>query len=777
MNTKISKQFSSINSIAFIGNYLPRHCGIATFTTHLVNAVSDTFPSTDCWTMAMNDQQHRYKYPDVVRFELNQNNLKDYSLAADFLNINQPDVICIQHEFGIFGGAAGSNLLKLMQEARVPIVTTLHTVLTDPPSDYRHVMLKIAERSDRLVVMSHKAVDILRDVYDIPAKKIAFIPHGIPDIPFVDPNYYKEQFGVMGKKVLLTFGLLSQNKGIEYAIKALPQVVEKFPDIVYIVLGATHPNIVRDEGEHYRLQLQNLVRQLKLEQHVIFHNRFVTQEELCEYLAAADIYITPYIGEAQITSGTLAYAMGTGKPVISTPYWYAEEMLADGRGTLVPFKDASAISHGILQYLENEELRHQTRKKAYDFTRSARWREVATSYMEVFNDTICSLSREPKPQRNQFSVDTRSAQLTQLPEICFNHLFALSDDTGILQHAKYTIAHRSHGYCTDDNARALMVTAEALHNNFVHTEQCRKLTDTYLSFLGHAFNEENGYFRNFMSYERTWLEDAGSEDAHGRAIWALGKAVSLFGGARQQPFASYLFKRGLEVTERFTSLRGIAFTLLGCSAYLRVFSGDSEVRRLLEKLSDTLFSAFSFVKDSATDWCWPENTLTYDNARLCQSLIECGQTLERSDMIEVGLNALDWLMALQFEKDVFVPIGCNGWYERNAERARFDQQPLEACASLQACLLAYTVTKQTQWRDCAVNTFNWYLGNNDLNIPLYDAKTGGCYDGLESHGVNLNQGAESTLSWLQSLVAMHISHAEDNLTEQSKDSSEKAVLL
>ncbi|GIX21673.1 MAG: glycosyl transferase [Gammaproteobacteria bacterium] len=755
-------QSSRIQSAAVIGNHLPRQCGIATFTTDLVQSINDVAGAGTAWTVAMNDRPEGYDYPPAVRFEINSHRLEEYRLAAEFINIHQPDVVSLQHEYGIFGGPAGSHVLSLLDDLQAPVVTTLHTVLTEPAPDYRKVLLRLVERSDRLVVMSHRAVDILESVYGVDRGRVVYIPHGIPDMPFVDPNYYKEQFGLLGRRVLLTFGLLSQNKGIETVIDALPAVVERFPDVVYIVLGATHPNVLRHEGERYRLGLQQRVRRLGLEGHVLFQNRFVTLEELCEYLAAADIYITPYLNAAQITSGTLAYAMGTGKAVVSTPYWYAEEMLADDRGVLVPFKDPDAMGRALIELLGDDTRRHAIRKRAYDFCRQAVWREVAARYLDVFAEVKAERSQRPRPAKPSPRLARQNA-LPELPAIKLDHLLALTDDAGMLQHAKYTVPDRHHGYCTDDNARALIVAAQARRLLPEHAAALDRLCDRYLAFLWHAFDAERGRFRNFLGYDRRWLEEEGSEDSHGRALWGLGVAVSLLADGRQLPHASTLFKAALPAAERFTALRATAFALLGIDAYLATFSGDSEARRMRAVLAEGLYARFEKTRDPA--WPWPEPVLTYDNPRLAQALIVSGPWMGRDDITARGLAALEWLVELCFEGDRFVPIGCHGWYPKGGVRARFDQQPLEAQAMVDACISAYRLTGRRPWLQRALDAFNWFLGQNDLNLPLYDDATGGCRDGLQPDGVNQNQGAESTLAWLLSLTALHRFSADQVLSE------------
>lgn len=775
--------FSDIRSIAVIGNYVPRQCGIATFTTDLVESLSRELGENACWALAMNDQPEGYDYPGKVRFEINQHQLKDYRLAADYLNIShinqgeQSDVVCVQHEYGIFGGPAGSYILELLSKLRMPVVTTLHTVLPNPEPKQRAVLRQLADLSDRLVVMAHKAVDILQAHYDIDPDKVVYIPHGIPDMPFVDPNYYKEQFGLLGKKVALTFGLLSKNKGIEYALQGMARAVEACPDLVYVVLGATHPHVLKAEGEDYRLSLGQLVRKLKLEKHVIFQNRFVTLDELCEYLAAADVYITPYVEENQITSGTLAYAMGTGKPVISTPYWYAREMLDEGRGRLVPFRDSEAMGEALVELLKDDAERHRVRKRAYDFSRSHVWSQVAQRYLQLFREVKAERSQNPRPYKSSPSLSGGLGISQELPELKLDHLAALTDDTGMLQHARYNIPDRNHGYCTDDNARALMVAAQACSLAPEQSGLPRQLADRYLAFLLHAFNpDDGGRFRNFMSYDRRWLEERGSEDSHGRALWGLGTSIALLGTSQSLPVTTSLFKGALPAVESFTFIRARAFALLGVCGYLSVFSGDSEARRIATELAEKLYRGFSQANDET--WPWPEQTLTYDNARLPQALIVAGELLDRQDMIDLGLKSLSWLVDRQMDglrgEQHLVPVGNNGWYSRGGARARFDQQPLEANAMLDACLAAYQATEQQVWLERAMIAFNWFLGQNDLSLSLYDAKTNGCCDGLQSDCVNLNQGAESTLAWLLSVGALQLLSEQQVLQSQASETSAEA---
>ena len=765
--TSVIKYYEGIDSVALIGNYVPRQCGIATFTTDLVEALSEEAPDINCWAVAINDKPEGYAYPEKVRFEINQNNLTDYSVASEFLNISQVDIVCVQHEYGLFGGPAGSHLLKLLGEIRMPVVTTLHTVLRDPAPEYREVMCKLSDLSDKLIVMSRKAFDFLKDIYSVPEEKIAFIHHGIPDTPFIDSSFYKDKFGVEGKKVLLTFGLLSPNKGIENVLQALPSITKKHPDVTYIILGATHPHILKAHGEEYRISLQQLVRKLNISGHVIFQNRFVELKELCEFLGIADIYVTPYLEEAQITSGTLAYAMGTGKAVISTPYWYATEMLAEGRGIIVPFNNPDALAEQVIDLLGNDVNRHAIRKKAYTFCREAIWKEVSRRYLEVFREIKLERSRHPRP-RHLYIENIKAITNFDLPEMKLDHLKTLTDDTGILQHATHTIPDRHHGYCTDDNARALMVAAMGWKYMPTDYMCLDSLSSAYLSFLLYAFNVEKGRFRNFMTYARQWTEEVGSEDAHGRALLGLGRAVAFLDNPGQLAISSTLFNQALKAVEHFDSPRAIAFALVGIHAYLQKFSGDSEVRRAREILADRLFNQF---KNNATkSWPWLESTLNYANGKLPHALLLSGQWMQRSDMIDMGLRSLKWLLTIQTEKGHFVPIGNDGWYEKGGTKARFDQQPIEANAMIEACVEAFNGTQDKTWIDNAVMCFNWFLGHNDLNIPLYDPKTGGCRDGLMADGINQNEGAESTLAWLLSLLTLQKLYADEILKQSSSQS-------
>jgi glycosyltransferase involved in cell wall biosynthesis len=740
-------------ALAFVSDYVPRRCGIATFTHDLCEAVAQQARGRlDVFAVAMSDVPEGYPYPERVRFEVRQSVLADYRLAAEFLNIQQVSAACLQHEYGIFGGTSGAHILALLQRLRRPLVTTLHTVLQSPTEQQRQVLRKVAGLSDRLVVMSERASSMLHEVFGVPEEKVVHIPHGIPEVPFVDPTYFKDQFAVEGRTVLLTFGLLSPGKGIEYVIEALPRIVKEHPDVVYIVLGATHPHVKRDYGEEYRSALARRVNELELTEHVIFVNRFVELRELCEFLGSADIYVTPYLNEAQIVSGTLAYALGAGKAIISTPYWYAQEMLADGRGRIVPFRDAHAIADNVIDLLHNETERHAMRKRAYSFCRRMVWKRVAQDYLDLFDAASDAWVVQRRHRITVAAGEAPAERQDELPEVDLRHLRILTDDTGVLQHCHYATPDRSHGYCTDDNARALIVAA--MYWDQTREESILPMMQRYLSFLSHAMDETAGRFRNFMNYNRTWSEVIGSEDSHARALWGLGMGVALCPYESMIALATRLFRTGLPAIEGFSSPRAWAFAIVGLHAYLRRFGGDSEVRRYRLLLTERL--AEHFTGHMTEDWPWCEPVVTYANAKLPHALLMSGKWLQRGEWIDVGKRSLAWLLESQTNEEGYLSIvGTNGWYPRGGRKARFDQQPLEAHALVDACVEAYHVTRETYWIDQARKAFNWFLGDNDLRIPLHDFTTGGCRDGLHADRVNENQGAESTLAWLMSLLLMH----------------------
>jgi glycosyltransferase involved in cell wall biosynthesis len=700
----------------------------------------------------MNDSGRHYAYPASVRLEIAEAEPPEYLKAADFLNVNEVEVVCLQHEYGIFGGKAGGHILALLRALRVPLVTTLHTILESPNATQKLVMDELTQLSERIVVMSANGGALLQKVHGVPAGKIDLIPHGIPSFP--PSRQSKELLGVEGKPVILTFGLLSADKGIEHVIDAMPKILERFPETVYIVLGATHPNVKAHDGETYRLMLENRAQRLGVDANIIFHNRFVSRDELTRFLAAADIYITPYLKPEQITSGTLAYAVGSGKAVISTPYWYASELLADGRGILVPWRDSESIAREVSDLLGNDEQRQALGARAAAYGLAMGWPIVAQGYMATFEQARASYRLRQRPS---IQAQTLAKRPADLPDVNLEHLRVMTDDTGMLQHATFNVPRYAAGYCLDDNARALLVMALVEDSGIEDEKLVRKLTSRYLGFISYAFDETAGRFRNFMSYERTWAEACGSEDSHGRALWALATFLGRSKDPGGKGVASQLFFPALDAVASFSSPRAWAYTLLGFDEYLRAFHHHDRIESLLKLLSERLLNLYR--RTSRPDFPWFEDRLTYCNARLSQALLVSGAWMDNEEMKNAGLQSLNFLVSEQRSAaGYFAPIGSNGFYTRGGSRAVFDQQPVEACAMIGACLEAHHSTGDARWAELSRWAFNWFVGENQLERPLYDPRTGGCRDGLHEDRVNENQGAESSLSLLQSLLEMRSAH-------------------
>ncbi|MDC0935432.1 glycosyltransferase family 4 protein [Pirellulales bacterium] len=755
--------YFELRKIAFIGDYPPRKCGIATFTHDLRSAVAQHAQS-DCIVVPVDDLTGGYEYPPEVRFQIAEQDLDSYRRAADFLNFSDVDVVSLQHEFGIYGGAAGGHILAFMRDLRRPVVTTLHTVLPEPSVAQRRVMDQLVELSTRLVVMTERGRSMLREVYNVPEHKIDLIVHGIPDRPFADPNFYKDQFGVEGKFVGLTFGLLSPNKGIETVLKALPEVIREVPNFVYIILGATHPSLVRSEGETYRISLERMSKELGIQKHVSFYNRFVELRELTDFIGAADLYITPYLNPAQAVSGTLAYSFGCGQAVISTPYWHAEELLDDDRGVLVPFADSPALAREMISLLSDDKRRHAMRKRAYLLGREMIWSHVAGLYLNSFQEARRSSSRVPKP----LAVRTLEEQPLVMPRLNIDHLMRMTDSTGIFQHATYSFPNYQEGYCTDDNARALILTV-LLEELGKDSRDVHQAASTYAAFLNYAFDLETGRFRNFMSFDRQWLERDGSDDSQGRAIWALGCCIGRSQRRNLQSWAVQLFEKALPACAETTSPRTWALALIGIHEYFRRLSGDRLVNQIRETLTNRLVELY---ENSATeDWPWFEDVASYNNARLSQALILSGRWGGNERALQIGLRSLRWLAEMQLSPSGrFRPIGCNGFHRRGRQSAEYDQQPIEAHAMVSASIEACSASDDPFWRDQAHFAFDWFLGRNDLGQPLYDTGTGGCHDGLQENRVNENQGAESSLAFLLSLAEMELLESSYLTFQQSTSS-------
>ncbi len=730
--------------LAFIGNSLPRRCGIATFTTDLQQAVATSAPAIETSIIAMTDRGQSYDYPATVRAEVRDDCPVDYERAAEMLNKSQVHVVSLQHEFGIFGGEAGADILPLLSRLTMPVVTTLHTVLAEPTAAQRDVLSAIVAASAKVVVMAEKGVELLRTVYRVPADKIEMIPHGIPDVAFVEPDAAKARLGFSGRSVILTFGLLSPNKGIEIMIDAMPSILKRRPDAVYVVLGATHPHLVRDRGEAYRDSLVSRVRELGIEDHVVFLDQFVDMPTLLDFIAMSDVYVTPYLDEAQMTSGTLAYSFGLGKAVVSTPYWHARELLADGKGILVSFGDAGAIGAEIAELLTDDDRRQSMRRRAYASSRSMTWARTASRYRATFE-----AARLAVPLRViSGPVGLASRDSGAPPAMRTDHLLAMCDDTGLFQHAIHSVPDRAHGYCVDDNARALLVACAL--NAPGETPLPDVLTSRFAAFIQHAWNPDAGRFRNFLGFDRRWLEDCGSEDSHGRTLWSLGEAARSDASAPRRRWATALFAAALPAVERFTSPRAWAFTLLGLDGYCDIAPGDQDASRIRRVLADRLLAILAAVETD--DWTWFEEALSYDNARLPQALILTGKATGTPAYVRAGLRSLRWLMARQTTAGGrFRPVGSDSFWNVRQAPAAFDQQPLEAAATISACLAASRSDGSPEWRADAARAFAWFLGANDLNVPLVDLDTGSCRDGLHPDRANENRGGESVVSYLLGL--------------------------
>ncbi len=745
--------------VAFISSFPPRKCGIATFTSDLIkNAALSAKGTFEPLVVAMRSD-NELKYNNPVKFEIRQEVKNDYICAADYINFSYVDVVSVQHEFGLFGGEAGSYLSLLLNRLKAPIITTLHTVLDDPNPAYHKSLVDVCKASYQVITMNERGVDMLRDTYGIAGKKVLLIPHGIPDLPFVDNYYYKHKFGIEGRRTILTFGLLNRDKGIEVMLKAMPAIIEAEPSVLYIILGMTHPFVLKQEGESYRFSLQQIVKELSLQKHVIFHNRFVDDEELHNFLCATDIYVTPYLNKERLTSGTLSFAVGTGKAVVSTPYWAAMELLAKGRGKLVRFGDSKQMVEVIVEILRNYSLFYSLRRKAYEYGRSRTWPKIGQTYWKLFN-----AKHLPPPVRITTKTIPAAAETIssiEMPEPSLTHLKKLTDDTGLYQHAKFTVPNRKYGYCTDDNARAIIAMTK--YYTQYPEPQALQLLNTYLSFILHSQNSD-GSVRNFMNFDRSWLKDEPASDALGRLLWALGTVMAKPPSPSYLPIIKDRFDRSAGYVEKQYP-RGMAYSILGMNDYLKQFPGASDIKRQLEIAADGLLAQYE--ENKFPDWQWFEDTLTYDNAILSYALFVAGSTLGNK-YLKVAEKTCEFLLTNTFNGDHFSFIGCKGWYERGKTRAAFDQQPIEVASTVMMLRAAYDATQNSRYLTLQRKAFDWFLGENDLHIPLYDFRTKGCSDGLMSGGINSNQGAESILSFLLSLLAIVESIAETTDISQER---------
>ena len=749
--------------VAYISPYLPRECGIATFNSNVVQAVLTTLKrqgqsqQASGFGVALNDSDRleQYEYPEEVKFVVRQERQKDYIQAATLLNTSDADVCLLEHEFGIFGGESGIYLLPLLHRLEKPLVTVLHTILREPSHSQKIIVQEIARRSVRLVVMSRRGVDFLTDIYEIAPDKIQLIEHGVPDleVPAVNPLLRVSSF--RDRRVLFSFGLLSRNKGLETVIRALPAIVARHPDVVYVVLGNTHPGVVRHSGEEYREQLKRRALQLGVDRHLVFINKFVAEAELMNYFSAATIYIMPYTNEAQITSGTLSYAVGAGAAVVSTPYWHAQELLAEGRGRLFPFKDAGALAATVNELLSEPAQLAALQRRAYDYGRRLRWPTIGAEYLRVLEQARATAETAAPASYPLLDADL-------LPEFSLAHVRRLTDDTGIVQHAKYGIPNLKAGYCLDDNARALTMALMAYQQH--KSPEALDLLPIYLSYI-HYVQRDDGNFRNFLSFRREYLDEIGSEDSFGRTVWALGYLIHCAPNNSYQEFAGGLFFRSVPHLRELTHLRGMANSLIGLAYYRKTHPDDEGLLAELNLLTAKLLRAYAAHHDP--NWHWFEEKLTYDNAILPLALLHACEITGDEATRRVALESLRLLESLSFRGGLLSPVGNQGWYHQGqaGEVPLFDQQAIETMAMVLMYRQAYQATHEPAFIEQMFVSYQWFLGENILRVPLYDPETQGCCDGLQATALNRNQGAESTLAYLIShltvLSAFELEHEYD----------------
>ena len=723
-----------VRSVTLLGNYPPRRCGIATFTYDVREALVAARPELTCDVIAMTDAGGPYDYPPEVIYALQQDDVSDYLAAAARIREAAPDVVCVQHEFGIFGGPAGEHLLQLLDSIDVPVISTLHTILEQPNADQRRVFERLLQRSARVVVMAERGRDMLRRVWGVPLEKIVLVPHGAPDVPLVDTAEAKALLGYQGRDVLFTFGLLSPNKGIETVVRALPRIVAERPDTLYVVLGATHPSLVAQEGERYRDSLIAMGAELGVSDNLRFVDEYTDTARLLDYLRAADVYVTPYLNAEQITSGTLSYAAALGKPIVSTPYWHAQELLADGRGALVGFGEPDAIAEEVISLFTDAARMDAMRRRIYAFTRSTVWSRLAEAYMGAFN-------RVSEGHAVALTQRRRGPGRRARPQVSLAGVRRMTDSCGMLQHSLFSLPDRNHGYCVDDNARALMLV-QTLPT--LDERERVELSRTFATFVQHAWNRDEGSFRNFMSFERSWLETRGSDDSNGRSLWALGVVAADGRSFELRTWAASLFGEALPFSAARSHIRTDAFVLLGLCAMIRRGRGSAEMRAIAQDKADHLIEALDGASVEGRRWFEPH--LSYDNARPAQALIAAGGALDRPDWTRAGLQALEWLCERQTARGGYFRPVPTGDFGKPEEGGLFDQQPLEACATIDACAGAYAATGDGRWIAEAERAFDWYLGANDAGVSLIPAP-GECFDGLTWAGANQNQGAESVLAF------------------------------
>lgn len=731
--------------IAYIGTYPPRECGIGTFTQNLFESMIGIGGSerklNEGFVIAMDDQKESYDYPKEVHLTVRQEQQGDYIEAVRFINLSGADICILEHEYGIFGGQNGVYILPLLHRLEIPLIVTLHTVLDNPSYNEKAIMKELCKMAEAVVVMTNKAVQLLTDIYEVPPAKINLIEHGVPDLKF-NRSIVKKQFKLEAKKVLLTFGFIGRNKGIETVIRALPAVVSKHPETIYIVLGKTHPAVIKNFGEEYRLFLLRLAKSLSLEKHVLFLNEFIEQDELFQHLYASDIYITPYLNEAQITSGTLSYAIGAGAAVLSTPYWHATELLSAGRGRIFGFNNSEELALILIDLLDHPAKLKALRDKAFTYGQEITWPKIGRKYINLAKVTL--KERREQPQKKETILDP-----LLLPPFSLDHVKRMTDDTGIIQHAKFGIPNLKEGYCLDDNARSLLMAVMA--HKQMKLPLALDLLPIYLSYI-HYMQNDDGTFRNFLSFRRDFLDVQGSEDSFGRAIWSLGYLLGNAPNDAYYQFASQIFNDAVPNFENLQSIRSIANTIIGTSYYLKRNPNDEVITKSLSKLSNKLVEQYG--QNRTEHWHWFEELLAYDNAILPLALLHASSIIDDDAIRETAIESMHFLSKTTMKDGFLSLVGNENWYVKGGSSSMYAQQPIDAMAMVLMFHQAYDITKDKGYLSKLYSSFMWFLGENDMRMCLYDFETKGCCDGLESYGVNRNQGAESTLAYLISHLTM-----------------------
>lgn len=753
--------------IAFIGTYPPRRCGIGTFTHNLVRAMAGSADqakiNNTAMVIALNEDDNGYKYPEEVKMVIHQNQQSDYINAARFINYSDASVCILQHEFGIFGGDDGVYILPLLHRLEVPLIVTFHTVLKNPSYTQRSIIEEIGKKAARIVVMSKRAVDFLTDVYQLPKEKIILVEHGVPEFEIISRKKAKEKYGLEDKKVLLTFGLLNRNKGIETVINALPEVVKKHSNILYIILGTTHPNVLKHSGEEYRDYLKRLVKKLGLDRNVYFANEFATEAKLFAYLSATDIYITPYLSESQITSGTLSYAIGAGCAVVSTPYWHAQEILDNNRGRFFDFKNYEELGKVLLELLDDEQQMITIRRNALDYGKRIRWPRIGKQYLYLAEYVEHNWEKK-EPESAHQPID-----ISLMPDYDLEHILRLTDDTGIVQHAKYGIPNLKEGYCVDDNSRALLMTLMAYRQS--KDKDALRLMPIYLSFI-HYMQREDGNFRNFLSFSRQFLDEYGSEDSFGRTIWALGYLLRFPPNDSFKQIGREIFFKSVQHFQHLESIRGAANTIIGISYYLKDAQNDEGMVRTMNRLVKVITD--SYYRTQSMDWNWFEDKMTYDNAILPFSLLCAYEITGNEVLLKIALETTNFLESMTMKMGYLIPVGCKGWLEKGQKCAEYDQQSIDVMGMILLYYQLFQVTRDRRYTDKLFTCYLWFLGENSLRLPLYDHETKGCCDGLEETGLNRNQGAESTLAyWISHLIVLAAQEKEHLYMDKDIKQAEK----